>query len=128
MFVTRKEMVSTPLINETGEKVYELIGPNLAHGNANNHSLAYVVIPPGGSSSHHFHNRSEETYFILKGQGRILISDQERIVTPGDTIFISPDEHHQIFAEGIADLEFVVVSAPPWSLEDNIPVNASPLE
>jgi mannose-6-phosphate isomerase-like protein (cupin superfamily) len=128
MFVTRKEMVSPPLINERGEEVYELIGSNPAHGGAINHSLAYVVIPPKGSSSHHFHNQSEETYFILKGQGRIIINDQERVVTPGDTIFISPDEPHQILTEGNADLEFVVVSAPPWSLEDNIPIDISSLE
>ena len=127
MFVTRKEKVDTPLINETGEEVYELIGSNPANGGANKHSLAYVVIPPGGSSGHHFHNRSEETYFILKGQGRIIVNNQERVVTPGDTIFISPDELHQIFTEGNADLEFVVVSAPPWSLEDNIPVDKSSL-
>jgi len=125
MFVTRKEKVATPLINETGEEVYELVGSNPEHGCATNHSLAYVVIPPGGSSSHHFHNHSEETYFILKGQGRIIINNQERIVTPGDTIFISLKAGHQIFTEGDAVLEFVVVSAPPWSLEDNIPVNTS---
>ena len=125
MFVTRKEKVETPLINPTGEEVYELIGFKPQHGGAVRHSLAYVMIPPGGSSSHHFHKVGEETYFILKGRGKLIVNNKKFIVSPGDAIFISPNDAHQILTEGTEVLEFVVVSAPPWSLEDNIPVNTS---
>jgi mannose-6-phosphate isomerase-like protein (cupin superfamily) len=120
MFVTRKEKVETPLINATGEEVYKLIGSNPRCGGATHHSLAFVVIPPGGSSSHHFHKVGEETYYILKGRGKLIVNNKEHIVSPGDAIFISPNATHQIFTEGNEVLEFVVVSAPPWTPEDNI--------
>lgn len=120
MFVMRKEMVESPKISSTGEEVYELIGPGELLGGATQHSLAYVVIPPGCSSRPHFHNNSEETYFILKGHGKLIISDHERIVKPGDAIFISPNNQHQIFTEGNEALEFIVVCAPAWNIDDNI--------
>jgi len=102
--------------------VYELIGSSPQHGGATRHSLAYVVIPPGSSSTHHFHSVGEETYYILKGQGKLLVNEQVRIVSPGDAILISPTDSHQIFTEGDAVLEFVVLSAPPWTPKDSIPI------
>jgi mannose-6-phosphate isomerase-like protein (cupin superfamily) len=120
MFVRRKDLVDTPKISSTGEEVYELIGPEKRLGGASRHSVAYVVIPPKCCSRPHFHNDGEETYFILRGVGTLIINDQEHLVTPGDTILISPKARHQIFAEGDEPLEFVVICAPPWNIEDNI--------
>ena len=120
MFITRKELIRVPLVSSTDEQVYELIGSSPQHGGATRHSLAYVVIPPGGSSIHHFHTEGEETYYILKGQGKLLVNEQVHIVSPGDAILISPTDSHQIFAEGDAVLEFLAVSAPPWTPNDSI--------
>ncbi|MFW9986697.1 MAG: cupin domain-containing protein [Candidatus Odinarchaeota archaeon] len=123
MFKTRKDLVKAPTVSSTGEEVFELVGSDEKLGGSSHHSLAYVVIPPHCSSVHHFHNTSEETYFILKGQGKLIINDTEHIVRPGDAVLISPGDHHQIFTEGHDALEFIVTCAPPWNQDDNIQVN-----
>jgi mannose-6-phosphate isomerase-like protein (cupin superfamily) len=120
MFVNRKNQVDTPLISDTGEEVYELIGKDEAIGGAIQHSFAYVVIPPNCSSRCHHHNEREETYFILKGQGKLHINGETRIVNSGDAIFIPPKNQHQIHCEGNEALEFVTVCAPAWTPEDNV--------
>jgi mannose-6-phosphate isomerase-like protein (cupin superfamily) len=120
MFVNRKDQVDSPLVSSTGEEVYELIGMGERLGGSNHHSFAYVVIPPGCSSRPHYHNEREETYFILKGRGRLQINHERRLVKPGDAIFIPPKNRHRIITVGRKALEFVTVCAPAWILDDNI--------
>lgn len=84
-------------------------------GGTQKHSFAYVVIPSGCSSRLHYHPSDEETYYVLKGKGRMTINGKEHKVTPGDAILIHPPEKHQIFSDGAdGPLEFIVVSAPAW--------------
>jgi mannose-6-phosphate isomerase-like protein (cupin superfamily) len=114
MRITRKEEVKVPFVNPTGEKVYELIGRTDEAGGSTKHSLAYMVIPPKCSSRLHYHPEDEETYYILKGQAKMVIDGKEHTVNPGDTVYISPPESHQIFNIGDTDLEFIAISAPAW--------------
>jgi len=89
-------------------------------GRATKHSFGYVVIPPDGSSRLHYHPHAEETYYITKGKGRMIIDGVEYSVGPGDAILISPPEKHQIFCAGNEDLEFIVVCAPPWEASNSV--------
>ncbi len=114
LLITRKGKVQKPFENRTGERVYEMIGSPEHLGGATKHSFGYVVIPPNGSSRLHYHPSAEETYYILKGKGRMMIDGVEFHVAPGDAVLISPLEKHQIFTTGGHDLEFIVASAPAW--------------
>ena len=61
----------------------------------------------------------EETYYILSGNGRIVINGQTYILNPGDSCLIMPEEIHQIFNDSSTDdLIFLVVSAPTWDITD----------
>lgn len=120
MRITRKENVEKPYTTRSGERVYEMIGLPEELGGATKHSLGYVVIPPEGSSRPHYHPSSEETYYIMRGKGKMLIDDVKYDVGPGDTILISPSEKHQIFCIGSDDLEFIVVCAPPWEPNNSV--------
>lgn len=114
MYITRKDKIEKPIINLSGEHVYEMIG-NLAElGGAIHHSFAHVVIPSGCSSKLHYHPEAEETYYILKGTGKMIIKERELLVKTGDAIFIAPPEKHQIFANENEDLEFAAICAPAW--------------
>lgn len=120
MKITRKDQVAQPFISPTGEQVFEMIGCSADLGGANAHSFAHVVIPSGNSSQNHYHPVAEETYYILAGQGRMVVDGEEHILNVGDAILIMPPEKHQIFPVGANDLEFLVVCAPAWEPSNSV--------
>lgn len=120
MKIARKDRVKDPFINPTGEKIYEMIGRPGTLGGSRAHSFGHVVIPKGCSSRHHYHPVAEETYYLLAGRARMVVDDNEHILTPGDAVLIMPPEKHQIFSIGDDDLEFIVVCAPAWELNNSV--------
>lgn len=120
MLIARKDKVQSPFVNPTGERVYEMIGRPEGLGGATKHSVGHVVIPPNCGSRPHYHPEAEETYAMLKGRARMIINDQEFFLSPGDTVFVRPPEHHQIFTVGNRDLEFLVVCAPAWEPTNSV--------
>lgn len=114
-----KERLLDPIHSPHGEVVYELIGRSVEHGGAQAHSLAHVVIPPGKASLAHRHRVSEESYYILRGQARMVIDERTYALAPGQACLISPGQVHQIFNAGALDLEFLAVCIPPWHPDDS---------
>jgi mannose-6-phosphate isomerase-like protein (cupin superfamily) len=122
MRIVRKDHIANPFRGSLGEEIFELIGRPDELGATVMHSLAYVVIPPGSKSPVHYHKESEETYYVINGEARLRVDGQECHVAPGDACLIVPREVHQIVAVGTTDLEFLVVSAPPWTPTDTYEV------
>ncbi|GGM73271.1 hypothetical protein GCM10012275_49840 [Longimycelium tulufanense] len=119
MRVIRKEDVEEPFLAAKGEIIYEMVGRQPAVAEAAKHGLVHVVVPPGKYSPAHYHHETEETYYILSGEARFILDAEERRLGPGDTVLILPPQVHQIFnASDVTDLEFLTVSAPPFSLDD----------
>jgi mannose-6-phosphate isomerase-like protein (cupin superfamily) len=128
LLVTRKDKVEKPFVNPTGERLYEMIGRPEHLGGATKHSFGYAVIPLNCSSRPHYHPYAEETYYILKGKGRMIIDEVQYNVGPGDAILISPPEKHQIFADSDEDLEFIVVCAPAWEPRNSVFLDEQPTQ
>ncbi|MBQ2959865.1 MAG: cupin domain-containing protein [Oscillospiraceae bacterium] len=120
MRLTRKEQIDKPFRSPTGERVYEMLGAPKHIGGANYHSFSHVVIPAGCSSRLHYHPIAEETYYILSGEGRMLVDDKELKLLPGDALLIHTLEKHQIFNDTDADLEFIAVCAPAWTPDNSV--------
>jgi len=120
MRLARRADVREPLVKSRGETVFELVGAPAALGGTTTHSVAEIVIRPGGSSARHRHVRSEETYYVLRGKGRLVVDGHTHNVGAGDTCLIEPGERHQIFNELEEDLVLLAVSAPPWVAEDSV--------
>lgn len=125
MFINSKEQITSPLSQPLGESVFELVGNSPQSGSARLHSLAHILIPPGKCSSRHYHKISEETYYILAGEGRMVMDGKETTLRPGQACLIRAPEVHQIFNDGTEDLEFLAVCAPAWSPEDSFPAEES---
>ena len=119
MRVISKNEIFDPLTTPQGEIIFELIGEQEQSGGTSKHSLAEVTIPPGKASSLHFHKKSEETYYILEGEGWMRIDQQEFSLQPGQACLIEPGEQHQIKNQGKNDLKFLAVCAPAWVVEDS---------
>ena len=120
MRLTRKEEIQKPFLSPTGERVYEMLGAPEHIGAAKYHSFSHVVIPSGCSSRPHYHPVAEETYYILSGEGRMLVDDRELKLLPGDALLIHTLEKHQIFNDSDTDLEFIAVCAPPWTPDNSV--------
>jgi len=120
MRLARRVDVKDPLVKSRGEIVYELIGSPPALGEATGHSLAEITIRPGGSSAGHRHLRSEETYYILRGEGRLVVDGKAHILRPGNACLIKPGEHHQLLNEANGELVLLAVTSPPWVPEDSV--------
>lgn len=109
----RNTDTTTPFQSSHGEIVREYMG--LAAGGTQQHSLAHIILPPGTASLKHYHPAVEESYFILSGQGHMVIDGESRPVNPGDAVAVPVNVIHQIFNDSPADLMFLAVCAPPWT-------------
>jgi len=101
-----------------GEIVEEVFGK--AVGGTNQHSLAKITIPKGKASLKHYHPIVEESYFILSGKARIVLDNQESIISAGDGVAVTPKTIHQIFNVGEENLIFIAVCSPPWTPECSV--------
>ncbi len=123
MRVVNKDQIKDELVTPQGEIILELIGKAELSGGTSKHSLAQVIIPPGKSSALHYHKISEETYYLLQGEGWMRIDQQEFSLQPGQACLIEPGEVHQIFNPGKTDLKFLAICAPAWVPEDSFEVS-----
>ena len=101
-----------------GEIVREILGHTA--GGTSAHSLAHITLPPGKSSLKHYHPVVEESYYVLSGQGRMLVQNEERSLKPGDTVAIPPNTVHQIVNQSDEALTFLAVCVPPWTSDCSV--------
>jgi quercetin dioxygenase-like cupin family protein len=72
--------------------------------------MAYVKL--------HKHNVQEQVYHVLEGEGLMEIDGKRHVVRKHDVIFLPPGIEHAVSNTGLADLVFLVVTAP---VTDDLP-------
>ena len=75
---------------------------------APNYVMRHFHIDPGGYTPYHSHPWEHEI-FIIEGEGVIKVKGEERVLRPGDSVFIPPDEEHQFIASETKDLNLICV-------------------
>ena len=65
----------------------------------------------------HAHKQNEEVYYIVEGNGKIVIDDEDVLVNAGDFVKINPEANRQIFAfeNGI---KYICIQTKKDSLEE----------
>jgi len=108
----------SPYITKDGSEIFELFHPD--NSTVKNMSLAIARVARGKATIKHKHVKSQEIYYILKGNGRMHLEGESAIVNEGDCIFIPPGSVHWI--ENIGDEELIILCAshPAYSHEDTI--------
>jgi mannose-6-phosphate isomerase-like protein (cupin superfamily) len=81
------------------------------------YSLAHARLAQGKASLRHY-LYSSEVYYILEGQGRMHVDDEEHLVSAGDAIYIPPGAQQYIENLGQGELVFLCIVDPPWRAED----------
>jgi mannose-6-phosphate isomerase-like protein (cupin superfamily) len=103
-------------ITKDGSQIRELMHPLLHHNQKQ--SLAEAIIPVGGSTQLHRHAQSEELYYVIAGQGRMTLGDEEFELVVGDSVCIPPGTAHCIENIGNSDLVILCCCAPAYSHDD----------
>ncbi len=119
MTIFSKDQVKNPIITKHGENIYELLG-EFTTLKTRIHSLAYVEIKPGKTSLLHYHPVAEESYYILKGTGKVHLDEQEFPLAVGDCVLIKPNVKHKIFNTGPEPLEFLAICVPAWEPRNTV--------
>jgi mannose-6-phosphate isomerase-like protein (cupin superfamily) len=83
------------------------------------YSLAVAMIGPGLSSSPHA-LKTTEVYYILEGEGIMMIDGEERTIESGDAIYIPPMATQYLRNTGSKDIVFICIVDPAWREEDEI--------
>lgn len=76
------------------------------------------IYQPKGYVEPHIHEKSEQIYYILKGNGIFELDEKKHLVGPGTVIFIPPYVKHGITNSGFEDLIFIVVASPPKGIPE----------
>ena len=75
-------------------------------------NLAYVrelVLHPQSSIGIHEHAGDEEIYYIVSGEGIMVVDDEREKVVPGDVILTKSGSRHGLINESDRDLKIFVV-------------------
>ncbi|MHC4872853.1 MAG: cupin domain-containing protein [Planctomycetota bacterium] len=75
---------------------------------------SFHMVEISGKSEKHYHKNMTEIYYILKGQGKMYLDDDEREVKPGSVIMIKAGCRHQL--EG--DFTIINVPVPAFNPDD----------
>ena len=90
---------------------YMLIG----RGNTSTKNISIQIsdIPLNSQQPSHKHE-PEQCYYIIKGKGLMKIEDEEKIVEPGDAVYIPSNKEHGIKNVGKEVLEYLTANAPTF--------------
>ena len=88
-----------------GVTVRVLIGPNQ---NAPNFNMRLFDVDPDGHTPLHTHAWEHEVY-VLAGRGVVRTGQGEHKISPGDCVYVPPEEKHQFVNAGSKPLKFLCI-------------------
>ncbi len=112
---------SRPFVTKDRSEIRSIL--DRTNSTATHQSLAEATLPPGAETEAHFHPQTEEIYYVLRGQGLMILGEERKTVGPGDGILISPGTLHRIRNVGREPLVFLCCCSPPYSHEDTVLVD-----
>ena len=62
--------------------------------------MGYTTIYPTGTTTGHSHENMEEVYFVISGEGIMVVGDEEFPIKAGDALYVEPGEYHTTLQRG----------------------------
>ncbi len=81
-------------------------------------SVAEALVEPGKETEAHVHERSQEIYYIIEGEGEMRLGEEAFAVKKYDAILIPPGTPHCVRNSGTMALRMLCVCCPAYSHED----------
>ena len=105
-------------ISHDGATVYEL--NSLKERTNSNIGIAVGYLKGLKKAKQHYHIKSEEVYFVIRGEGTIKLDDKDENIGKGSLIYIPQNIHHSLKNTLKQPLEILCLSSPPYSKGDFI--------
>ncbi len=71
-----------------------------------------LLVKPGETLAPHYHDQVEETFYVLRGRGLLVVDDERIPATVGDAFRVEPTERHEIVNDGVEPLKMVFIKCP----------------
>ena len=75
-------------------------------------SVIQERVPAGGTEVMHYHNVARQSFYILEGEGTMVVEDHQMFLQRGEGMEIAPQVKHQFKNQSNADVHFLVISVP----------------
>ncbi len=63
-------------------------------------TMGYTTIYPTGTTTGHVHDDMEEVYFVISGEGIMVIGEDRFPIKPGDGLYVPPGLFHTTIQTG----------------------------
>ena len=87
---------------------YYLIDPERSP--SENLTMGHTIIYPTGKTTGHAHDDMEEVYYILTGEGKMVVGDDEFTIKAGDAFYVPFGEFHVTYNTGIQPMSILWVT------------------
>ena len=108
-----------PYINHESAIVWSILlgktGPDAQANECMQHIRGFAKPSLQGRKNSDYHNHEdwEQFYYILSGEGHVLIGDEKHAVSEGSVVYFPPNVYHQMFAEDHDDwMEHLIITCP----------------
>ena len=75
-------------------------------------SIIQERVPAGGAEVMHYHRTARQFFYILEGEGTMVLETQVIVLKKGEGMEIPPQVRHQFRNQSDADVHFLVISTP----------------
>lgn len=106
MTIKRAEDVPAEAVEAEGAKGVQIRWLIHQPDGAPNFYMRQFTVAPGGHTPRHRHDWEHEVY-ILSGTAVVGTPDGVKTASPGDCIYVPPNEEHQFLNAGSAELKFL---------------------
>ncbi len=63
-------------------------------------TMGYTTIYPTGTTTGHAHDEREEVYFVISGEGIMVIGEEQFPIKAGDGLYVPPGKYHTTIQTG----------------------------
>lgn len=77
-------------------------------------TITEVHLEAGACQPRHTHDASEQIWYAVKGNGKLLLADgEERAFSAGDVVRFADKDVHGLHNDGDSEFVYISVTAPP---------------
>jgi mannose-6-phosphate isomerase-like protein (cupin superfamily) len=99
----------------TGERITPIRD---ALGTGGEFAEVHFDIAPGGQvAGPHIHPHAEERFDVVSGSLTVLVGDEEKVISAGETVVVPPGTPHQAFNRGDVEMRSIARITPPGNLD-----------
>ena len=112
MGVERWHVLECDVLIKPGIQSRQLVWPkNSPHSQA---TITHVTMEPGSVSERHAHECSEQVWIVERGEGILLLGDEQtEVLRAGDIVRTPATEIHGVVNSGKEPLVYLSVTTPP---------------